>query len=64
MLYRYITSEIIELAGGEAELEKKSRIKPRHIMLAIKKDPELSKVFDHGDFCESGVVPYVSSDLM
>ena len=53
----YITSEIVILASQEAKAEGKSRIKPRHIMLAIRKDPELNRYFKDGDFSEAGVLP-------
>ena len=53
----YLTSEIVMLASQEAKAEGKSRIKPRHIMLAIRKDPELSKYFNDGVFSEAGVLP-------
>ena len=53
----YITSEVVILASQEAKAEGKSRIKPRHIMLAIRKDPELNRYFKDGDFSEAGVMP-------
>ena len=45
------------LAAEEAKAEGKSRIKPRHIMLAIRKDEELNRYFKGGDFSEAGVMP-------
>jgi len=57
---QYICSEIIELAGNEAQGHKKQRIAPRHVMLAIRNDPELNKLIGHNaDFAESGVVPNI-----
>ncbi len=45
---QYICSEIVELAGNEAQQNKKQRIMPRHIMLAIRNDPELNKLVGKG----------------
>ena len=61
---QYICSEIIELAGNEAQNAKKHRIMPRHVMLAIKNDPELNKLLGHGaDFSQSGVVPKIHKEI-
>ena len=59
----YLTAEIIEIAAGHLSAEnagrdkKKTRITPRHIMLAIKSDPELNEFFRNANFCGAGVVP-------
>ena len=47
---QYICSEIIELAGNKVIEQKKHRINPRHIMLAIKDDPELCELLGKADF--------------
>lgn len=43
---------------------KKARIVPRHLQLAIKNDEELNKLLGHVIISQGGVVPYIPPELL
>jgi histone H2A len=59
----YLTAEILELAGNAARDNKRTRITPRHIALAIRQDDELNKLIE-GSVAGGGVIPYIHSVLV
>ncbi|CAG8554463.1 10194_t:CDS:2 [Acaulospora colombiana] len=63
-ILEYLTAEILELAGNAARDNKKSRIIPRHIQLAIRNDEELNKLLGHVTISEGGVLPNIHQDLL
>jgi histone H2A len=56
----YLAAEVLELAGNAAKDNKKTRIVPRHILLAIRNDEELNKLLANTTIAEGGVLPNIS----
>ncbi|CAD6890321.1 unnamed protein product [Tilletia controversa] len=60
----YLAAEILELAGNAARDNKKSRIIPRHLQLAIRNDEELNKLLGSVTISQGGVLPFIQSELL
>ena len=60
----YLCAEILELAGNAARDNKKTRIIPRHITLAVKNDEELNKLLGNVTIASGGVLPNIHAVLL
>ncbi len=60
----YLCAEIMELAGNAAKDNKKNRIVPRHIQLAIRNDDELARLLKNSTISSGGVLPYIHEKLL
>ena len=60
----YLAAEVLELAGNAARDNKKTRIVPRHIQLAIRNDEELNKLMANTTIANGGVLPNIHVFLL
>lgn len=56
--------QLLELAGNACRDNKKTRIIPRHIQLAVRNDEELSKLLAEVTISRGGVLPNINPSLL
>ena len=60
----YLAAEVLELAGNAAKDNKKSRIVPRHLRVAIRNDQELGRLLGGVTIAHGGVLPNINPVLL
>ncbi|GFQ81487.1 histone H2A [Trichonephila clavata] len=60
----YLAAEVFELEGNAARVNKKTRIIPRHLQLAIRNDEELNKLLSGVTIAQGGVLPNIQAVLL
>lgn len=60
----YLCAEVLELAGNAARDNRKKRIIPRHVQLAVRNDAELDVLLNNVTISQGGVIPFIHSNLL
>jgi histone H2A len=60
----YLAAEVLELAGNAARDNKRNRIIPRHLLLAVRNDDELGRLLAGVTIAHGGVLPKIHSVLL
>ncbi|PRD36760.1 UNVERIFIED_CONTAM: Core histone macro-H2A.1 [Trichonephila clavipes] len=64
LLITFLIAEILELAGNAARDNKKGRVTPRHILLAVANDEELHLLLKNVTIASGGVLPRIEPELL
>ncbi|CAN6457944.1 unnamed protein product [Victoria cruziana] len=60
----YMVAEVLVLAGNAARDNKKTRIVPHHIQLAVRSDEELNRLLGDVTIANGGVMPNIHKLLL
>jgi len=60
----YLVAEVLELSGNAARDNRRSRIIPRHMLLAVGTDEELNKLLKNCVIPQGGVLPSIHTQLI
>jgi len=60
----YMVAEVVELAGNSARDNKKHRIAPRDLQLAIRGDEELDRLLQNVIIADGGQIPHIHKALI
>jgi histone H2A len=60
----YLFAEIVELTGNAARDNKKTRIVPCHITLAVENDEQLNKLLGSVTIASGGILPNIHAVLL
>ncbi|KAJ3602359.1 hypothetical protein NHX12_030118 [Muraenolepis orangiensis] len=63
-ILEYLCAEVLELSGNACRDNKRTRVAPRHLLLAVRNDEELNKLLAGVTFSEGGVLPHIQASLL